>query len=66
MPKIFVDIDHSVPLMRDKTFVPTVGIMSVESDQEAIKLVNESPFGLIASVWPQDVSRAEAIADQIE
>lgn len=66
MPQIFVDVNHSMSIMRDESFGPVVGIMPVENDQEAIKLMNDSPFGLTASVWTQDISRAEAIANQIE
>ena len=66
MPQIFVDVNHSMSIMRDESFGPVVGIMPVENDQEAIKLMNDSPFGLTASVWTQDISRAEEIANQIE
>ena len=66
MPQIFVDVTHSMSIMRDESFGPVVGIMPVENDQEAIKLMNDSPFGLTASVWTQDISRAEEIANQIE
>ena len=52
--------------MRDESFGPVVGIMPVENDQEAIKLMNDSPFSLTASVWTKDISRAETIANQIE
>ena len=66
MPQILVDVDHSMTVMRDESFGPVIGIMAVENDQEAIDLMNDSPFGLTASLWTQDAVRAEAIADQIE
>ena len=53
-------------VMREESFGPVVGIMPVSNDNEAIKLMNDSPFGLTASVWTQDISRAEEIANQIE
>ena len=66
MPQILVDVDHSMTVMRDESFGPVIGIMAVENDQEAIDLMNDSQFGLTASLWTQDAVRAEAIADQIE
>ena len=66
MPQIFVVVNHSMPVMHEETFGPVVGIMPVENDHEAIKLMNDSPFGLTASLRAQDIARAEAIACQIE
>ncbi|MGH1353262.1 MAG: aldehyde dehydrogenase family protein [Methyloligellaceae bacterium] len=66
MPQILVDVDHTMSIMRDETFGPAVGIMKVESDVEAVRLMNDSNFGLTTSLWTADVQRAEAIADQIE
>ena len=66
MPQILIDVNHTMPVMRDESFGPIVGIMPVENDLEAIKLMNDSPFGLTASLWTDDESRAEAIANQIE
>ena len=57
---------RSSRVMREESFGPVVGIMSVKGDAEAITLMNDSDFGLTASVWTQDAMRAEAIADQIE
>jgi len=53
-------------IMREESFGPVVGIMSVKDDTEAIKLMNDSNFGLTASLWTKDLNRAEVIADQIE
>ncbi len=66
MPQILTNVDHSMRVMREESFGPVVGIMPVKSDAEAIALMNDSDFGLTASLWTQDPVRAEAIADQIE
>jgi acyl-CoA reductase-like NAD-dependent aldehyde dehydrogenase len=66
MPQILTNVDHSMRVMREESFGPVVGIMSVKDDAEAIALMNDSDFGLTASLWTQDAARAEAIADQIE
>lgn len=66
MPQILVNVDHTMRVMRDESFGPVVGIMKVKNDAEAIALMNDSDFGLTASLWTQDVARAEIIADQIE
>lgn len=66
MPQILTDVTHDMRVMRDESFGPVVGIMSVKDDAEAIRLMNDSHFGLTASLWTQDATRAEAIADQIE
>jgi len=66
MPQILTNVTHDMRVMRDESFGPVVGIMSVKDDEEAIKLMNDSQFGLTASLWTQDTERAEAIADRIE
>lgn len=66
MPQILTNVTHDMRVMREESFGPVVGIMSVKGDAEAIELMNDSDFGLTASLWTQDASRAEAIADQIE
>jgi acyl-CoA reductase-like NAD-dependent aldehyde dehydrogenase len=53
-------------VMRDESFGPVVGIMPVSSDEEAIALMNDSPFGLTASLWTADIDRAARIGDAID
>ena len=65
-PKILTNVDHSMRVMREESFGPVVGIMPVADDAEAIRLMNDSPYGLTASLWTQDADRAWEIARQIE
>ena len=65
-PQILVNVDHSMRVMREESFGPVVGIMRVKNDAEAIELMNDSPYGLTASIWTQDADRAQAIGAQIE
>lgn len=66
MPQILTGVTHDMRVMREESFGPVVGIMPVKDDAEAIALMNDSDFGLTASLWTRDTLRAEAIADQIE
>ena len=65
-PQILVNVDHSMRVMRDESFGPVVGIMKVSSDDEAIALMNDSEFGLTASLWTNDIEAAQTIGRQIE
>lgn len=65
-PQILTNVTHDMRVMREESFGPVVGIMPVKDDAQAVTLMNDSEFGLTASVWTQDTKRAEAIADQIE
>jgi acyl-CoA reductase-like NAD-dependent aldehyde dehydrogenase len=66
MPQILVNVDHSMAFMKDETFGPAVGIMKVKSDDQALELMNDSPYGLTASLWTQDPERAARIGREIE
>ncbi|MFZ1814755.1 MAG: aldehyde dehydrogenase family protein [Rhizobiaceae bacterium] len=65
-PQILTHVDHSMRVMRDESFGPVVGIMKVSSDEEAIKLMNDSDYGLTASIWTGDMAAAKRIGRQIE
>jgi acyl-CoA reductase-like NAD-dependent aldehyde dehydrogenase len=64
-PQILVQVDHGMRVMREETFGPVVGVMKVSSDEEAVRLMNDSDFGLTASVWTCDPEAAVAIGDEL-
>jgi acyl-CoA reductase-like NAD-dependent aldehyde dehydrogenase len=65
-PQILVNVDHSMRVMREESFGPVVGIMPYRDEAEAITLMNDSPYGLTASIWTKDADRAAAIGAQVE
>ena len=65
-PQVLVDVDHRMQVMSEETFGPVVGIMPVDSDEQAIALMNDSRYGLTASIWTQDADAALAIGDRVE
>jgi acyl-CoA reductase-like NAD-dependent aldehyde dehydrogenase len=65
-PTVLVDVDHTMTAMTEETFGPTLPIMKVGDAEEAVRLANDSPFGLAASVWTKDTERGEAIARRVE
>ncbi len=65
-PQVLVNVNHSMRVMTEESFGPVVGIMKVKDDAEAIALMNDSPYGLTASVWTEDYDTAAAIGAQIE
>jgi len=66
LPAILTNVNHSMEVMMEETFGPIVGIMAVQSDEEAVRLMNDSPYGLTASVWTNDTEKAIEIGSQIE
>ena len=66
MPQILTNVTHDMRVMRDESFGPVVGIMKVDNDEEAVRLMNDSEFGLTASLWTNDIDRAVSIGAQIE
>jgi acyl-CoA reductase-like NAD-dependent aldehyde dehydrogenase len=65
-PQVLVNVDHSHRIMREETFGPAVGIVRVASDEEAVRLMNDSAFGLTAAIYSADAVRAEALGDELE
>ena len=65
-PQLLTNVGHAMDVMREESFGPVVGIMKVKDDAEAVRLMNDSDYGLTASLWTNDIDRAEAIGAQIE
>ena len=64
-PQILVNVNHSMDIMLEETFGPVMAIMKVKDDDEAIRLMNDSKYGLTASIWTQDVDSALQIGNQV-
>ncbi len=65
-PQVLTDVNHQMSVMREESFGPVIGIMKVKGDKEAIGLMNDSPYGLTASVWTKDRDAAVAIGREVE
>ncbi|GMG43400.1 unnamed protein product [Aspergillus oryzae var. brunneus] len=65
-PTLLTGVNHDMIVMTEETFGPVIPVMKVDSDEEAIKLMNSSEFGLTASVWTKDVAKAEELVEQVE
>ena len=65
-PQVLIGVDHSMSVMTEESFGPVVGIMPVDDDTQAIALMNDSPYGLTASIWSADLNAAERIGDELE
>ena len=64
--EVLTGVDHQMSVMREESFGPIVGIMKVRGDEDAIALMNDSPYGLTASVWTSDIEHAVKIGDRVE
>ncbi len=65
-PQVLVNVDHSMKVMTEESFGPVVGIMKVSGDDQALALMNDSPYGLTASIWTEDYDTAAALGARIE
>jgi acyl-CoA reductase-like NAD-dependent aldehyde dehydrogenase len=65
-PQVLTEVNHQMAVMVEESFGPVVGIMPVADDEEAVQLMNDSPYGLTASIWTRDLNAAEEIGRRIE
>jgi acyl-CoA reductase-like NAD-dependent aldehyde dehydrogenase len=65
-PEVLTGVNHQMAVMREESFGPVVGIMKVRDDAEAIELMNDSPYGLTASIWTEDLAAAARIGSKVE
>ncbi|MEN3975819.1 aldehyde dehydrogenase family protein [Emcibacter sp. SYSU 3D8] len=65
-PQILVNVDHAMRIMTEETFGPAIGIMKVTSDEQAVRMMNDSAYGLTAAIWTEDVEAAERIGRRID
>jgi acyl-CoA reductase-like NAD-dependent aldehyde dehydrogenase len=63
---VLTDVDHSMAVMRDESFGPVIGIQRVASDDEAVELMNDTPYGLTAGVFSTDEARARGILERVD
>ncbi|RDL30779.1 putative Succinate-semialdehyde dehydrogenase [Venustampulla echinocandica] len=65
-PTLVTNVDHSMLVMTEETFGPVIPVMKVKSDDEAVKLMNDSQFGLTASIWTKDTEKGAELAESVE
>jgi acyl-CoA reductase-like NAD-dependent aldehyde dehydrogenase len=61
-PTVLHNVDHTMSVMMEESFGPVIGIMPVDTEDEGVRLMNDSPYGLTASIWTEDAARGEALA----
>jgi acyl-CoA reductase-like NAD-dependent aldehyde dehydrogenase len=65
-PTVLVDVDHSMSCMTEETFGPTLPIMKVKDADEAVKMANDSIYGLQSSIWTKDIAKGQELAERVE
>ncbi|KAM7222736.1 putative aldehyde dehydrogenase [Rhypophila decipiens] len=66
VPTLLTNVDHTMTVMTEESFGPIIPVMKVTSDEEAVKLMNDSEFGLTASIWTKDMEKGYELCDQVE
>ena len=66
VPTLLTNVTHDMKVMKDETFGPVIPVMKVKDDEEAVKLMNDSEFGLTASIWTKDTDKGYELCDQVE
>ncbi len=65
-PEVLINVDHTMEVMQEESFGPVVGIMKVKNDAEALTLMNDSRYGLTASIWTEDIKKATSIGNDLD
>lgn len=65
-PTLLTGVNHDMTVMTEETFGPIIPVMKVKGDEEAIKLMNDSQFGLTASIWTKDTEKGHELIDDVE
>jgi acyl-CoA reductase-like NAD-dependent aldehyde dehydrogenase len=65
-PTLLIDVSHDMLVMKEETFGPVIPVMKVKGDEEAVRLMNNSEFGLTASIWTKDTAKGTELAESVE